>query len=92
MTPVTIPTFFYRGTRTDTQEKGNKHEYLGWKSDKTYVKSLLANWEMLDCQKSYLFEPSVLDVELLGINEVKQFAVLFSEGKEKDRVDRVRAV
>lgn len=32
---------------------------------------------------SYLFESSVLDVELLGINKVKQFAVLFSKGKEK---------
>lgn len=34
---------------------------------------------------SYLFEPSVLDVELLGIHEVKKFAVLFPKGKEKDR-------
>lgn len=32
----------------------------------------------------YLFEPSVLDVELLGVNEVKQFAVLFPKGEEKD--------
>ncbi len=32
----------------------------------------------------YLFEPSVLDVELLGVNKVKQFAVLFPKGEEKD--------
>ena len=30
----------------------------------------------------YLFEPSVLDVELLGVDKVKQFAVFFSEGKK----------
>lgn len=48
VTPVTIPTFFYRGTRTDTQEKGNKHQYLGRKSDKTHVISLLTNWEMFE--------------------------------------------
>lgn len=34
----------------------------------------------------YLFEASVLDVELLGINEVKQFAVLFPGGRETDRL------
>lgn len=28
---------------------------------------------------SYLFESSILDVEFLGINEVEQFSVLFSE-------------
>lgn len=33
---------------------------------------------------SYLFEPSVLDVELLGVNEVKKFAILFPKGQEKD--------
>lgn len=36
----------------------------------------------------YLFEPSVLDVELLGVNKVKQFAVLFSKG-EGDRQELV---
>lgn len=33
----------------------------------------------------YLFEASVLDVELLGINEVEQLAVLFPGESETDR-------
>lgn len=72
------------GVQGQTQEN-NKHQYLGWKSDKTHVISLLSNWDMFEWQMSYLFEPSVLDVELLGIHEVKKFAVLFSKGKEKDQ-------
>lgn len=31
----------------------------------------------------YLFEASVLDVELLSINKVKQFAILFSKRKRE---------
>lgn len=71
------------GVQGQTQEN-DKHQYLGWKSDKTHVISLLTNWEMFEWQMSYLFEPSVLDVELLGVNEVKKFAILFPKGQEKD--------
>lgn len=36
MTPETIPTFFYRGTRTHTEEKGNRHQYPGWRWDRSH--------------------------------------------------------
>ena len=32
---------------------------------------------------TYFFEPSVLDVELLGVNKVKQFSVLLSKRKRE---------
>lgn len=35
---------------------------------------------------TYLFEASILDVELLGVNKVKQFAVFFPKGQENNGV------
>lgn len=53
----------------------------------------LINWcdifvfQTVGCLRTrYLFEPSVLDVELLRVNKVEKFAVLFSRGKgERER-------
>lgn len=45
------------------------------------MSSLLLKW-------FYLFEASVLDVELLGVNKVKQLAVLLPEGKKGRKLKR----
>lgn len=49
------------------------------------MSSLLLKW-------CYLFEASVLDVELLGVNKVKQLAVLLPEGKKGRKLKRFCSV
>ena len=41
--------------------------------------------------KCYLFEASVLDVELLGVNKVKEFAIFFSEEAESQGLIQIHS-
>ena len=78
----------YPPSSTGVQRKTHRRRATSiniWDRSLTKLKSLLTNWEMFARQTSYLFEASVLDVELLGVDEVEQFAVLLSKEKETDR-------
>lgn len=71
----TVPTFFYRGGRTNRRTTSVNN----WDGSD---RRMCHTFDLVAKATHYLFEASVLDVELLGVDKVKQLAVLLPEYKK----------